>query len=100
MANQNLIRHLVVMVSPLNKTRSKPIRRRSPSPLKAALFVDGVRYWPLARAVNIELPPEEQLSERAISQLAIDKRIPTRAQAEAISRVLRRPVEKLFPELS
>jgi transcriptional regulator with XRE-family HTH domain len=59
-----------------------------------------MEYWPLAQAVNAQLPPEHQMSERTISLLATDKRRPTPKQAEALAQILRRPVRALFPELS
>jgi DNA-binding XRE family transcriptional regulator len=62
--------------------------------------VAGVEYWPLAQAAKTQLPPEHQMSERTISQLATDKKLPTLKQAEALSRILHRPVHALFPELS
>jgi len=61
--------------------------------------VAGLEYWPLARAANAHLPSEEQLSERAISLLATDKRRPTLRQAEVLSRILHRPMRNLFPDL-
>ena len=67
---------------------SEPTPTRLPTPFKVAVVVAGLEYWPLAQAVNAALPPEEQMSERAISLLAVDKRIPTLRQAEALSRIL------------
>ena len=63
-------------------------------------MVAGVEYWPLAQAANAHLLPEHQMSERKLSEFATDKKLPTPEQAEAISRILRRPVHALFPELS
>jgi hypothetical protein len=78
------------------QVRYKP---KLPTPLRVAIVVAGHSYWRLAQVVNAELPPEEQLSERAISLLAVDKRLPTLRQAEALSRILGRPVRNLFPDL-
>jgi hypothetical protein len=36
-----------------------------------------LEYWPLAQAANTQLPPEDQMSERTISLLATDKKLPT-----------------------
>jgi hypothetical protein len=64
-----------------------------------AVVVTGLGYWPLAQAVNAELPPEQRMSERTISLLATGKKLPTLKQAEAFARILRRPVYALFPKL-
>ena len=58
---------------------------RPPSPLKVAIVAAGVEYWPLAQAANTKLPPEHQMSERTISLLATDKKLPTLEQAVALS---------------
>jgi hypothetical protein len=82
------------------KTLLEPTPTRLPTPFKVAIVVAGLEYWPLAQAVNAQLPPEHQLSERMISLLATDKKRPTLKQAEVLAQILRRPVRALFPELS
>jgi hypothetical protein len=87
-----------VRYNPGMKTRlaTRPTR---PTPFKVAVVVAGLEYWPLAQAVNAELPPEQRMSERTISLLATGKKLPTLKQAEAFARILRRPVYALFPKL-
>jgi hypothetical protein len=80
---------------PTAPVRYKP---RPPTPLRVAIVVAGHAYWRLAQIVNAALPLEEQMSERAISLLATDKKRPTRKQAEILSQILRRPIHTLFPE--
>lgn len=80
-------------------TAVEPTPTRLPTPFRVTIVAAGLEYWPLARAANTHLPPEEQISERMISLFATDKRQPSLRQAEVLSRILHRPIRNLFPNL-
>ena len=57
----------------------------------------GLRYWQVSAAVNELLPPEQHLSESAITRVSTNRKIPTSEQAQALAIVLDCDMGDLFP---
>jgi hypothetical protein len=66
--------------------------------LKLAIVGAGFRHQDLAAAINRLLPKNEHLSELNITQLVTRRKEPTSEQAAALSRLLGRTVDELFPK--
>jgi hypothetical protein len=76
------------------------MKQNNYSELKLAAVRSGLRYWQIAEAANQHLPPEQHLSENAVTRIATNRKTPSPEQALALSRVLDTSVSDLFPELT
>lgn len=68
--------------------------------LKLAIVEKGWTHQSIAIAASRRLSPEEGLSELDVTKIITDRKVPTFKQAKALARVVGRPVERLFPEIT
>ncbi len=66
--------------------------------LKIRIVAADLRYQDLAAEANRHLPEPLRLSEQDIAKLVTCRKNPTFEQAQAIAKVLRQPLERLFGE--
>lgn len=67
--------------------------------LKLAIVATGIRHQALAFEANKLLPAKSHISELDVTKLVTARKNPSVEQAVILSRLLKRSVRQLFPEV-